>query len=43
MKTRKTITISINESLWKKLKNNGLRVSTVINKLLEEYCKKLDK
>lgn len=36
-KTRKTITISIKESLWNELKNRKIRVSTIINKLLDEY------
>ena len=38
-KTRKTVTISIKESLWKELKDNRIRVSTIINSLLEEYLK----
>ena len=36
-KTRKTITISIKESLWNELKDRKIRVSTIINKLLDEY------
>lgn len=36
-KTRKTITISIKESLWTELKDKKIRVSTIINKLLENY------
>lgn len=36
-KTRKTITISIKESLWSELKDRKIRVSTIINKLLDEY------
>lgn len=36
-KTRKTITISIKESLWNELKDKKIRVSTIINKLLDEY------
>ena len=38
-KTRKTVTISIKESLWQQLKDNKIRVSTIINSLLEEYLK----
>lgn len=36
-KTRKTITISIKEANWNKLKENKIRVSTLINELLDEY------
>lgn len=36
-KTRKTITISIKESLWNELKDKKIRISTIINKLLDEY------
>lgn len=41
-KTRKTITISIKESNWKILKEKKLRVSTIINNLLDEYLKSLE-
>ena len=41
-KTRKTITISIKESLWNELKNRKIRVSTIINKLLDEYLTESD-
>ena len=42
-KTRKTVTISIKESLWQQLKDNKIRVSTIINSLLEEYLKESKK
>lgn len=41
-KTRKTITISIKESLWNELKDRKIRVSTIINKLLDEYLSESD-
>lgn len=41
-KTRKTITISIKESLWNELKGRKIRVSTIINKLLDEYLTESD-
>lgn len=41
-KTRKTITISIKESLWNELKDKKIRVSTIINKLLDEYLSESD-
>lgn len=41
-KTRKTITISIKESLWNELKDRKIRVSTIINKLLDEYLTESD-
>lgn len=41
-KTRKTITISIKESLWNELKDKKIRVSTIINKLLDEYLTESD-
>lgn len=40
-KTRKTITISIKESNWNILKEKNLRVSTIINKLLDDYLNSL--
>ena len=41
-KTRITITISIKESLWNELKDRKIRVSTIINKLLDEYLTESD-
>ena len=41
-KTRKTITISIKESLWNELQDRKIRVSTIINKLLDEYLTESD-
>jgi hypothetical protein len=39
-KTRKAITISIKEDVWKYLKDNKIRVSTIINSLLSDYVDK---
>lgn len=35
--TRKTITISIKEDSWKILKDRKIRVSTLINDLIDKY------
>ena len=42
-KTTKTITISINEKNWSVLKSKKIRVSTLINQLIDDYLNKSQK